>query len=131
VPGREDDLPALHASIEGVARAKSELSPDSAGENNLPFAGDLSSHRKNILPYGPVDPNPRAIIGQRSRRPRNGKEEFEEAETTRSDSSIAVTLIENRHGGFKQSQFESMFNEDTGTRYRDLWNGTARSVASI
>jgi hypothetical protein len=49
--GREDDLAALHARVERVAWAKSELSPDGAGKNNLPFAGNPGLHRKNILPH--------------------------------------------------------------------------------
>lgn len=71
---REDDLPTLHAGIEGVARAKSELSPDRAGKNNLPFAGEASSHRKNILPYQAGDPNhaPSSLSGRGGRSTKQG-----------------------------------------------------------
>ena len=65
MPGREDDLPAFHARIDGIAWAKSELSPDGAGKNNLPLAGYAGLHRKNILPYQAVDPGSLAITVQR------------------------------------------------------------------
>jgi len=43
-------LPAFHASVEGIAGAKSKLSPDRTGKNHLPLAGNAGLHGKNILP---------------------------------------------------------------------------------
>ena len=36
--GGKDNLTAFHASVEGIAGAKSKLSPDRTGESHLPFA---------------------------------------------------------------------------------------------
>jgi hypothetical protein len=43
-------MPAFHASVEGIAGAKSKLSPDRTGENHLPLAGNAGLHGKSILP---------------------------------------------------------------------------------
>ena len=48
--GGKDNLPAFHASVEGIAGAKSKLSPDGTGKNHLPLAGNAGLHGKNILP---------------------------------------------------------------------------------
>jgi hypothetical protein len=48
--GRKDNLPALHASIKGIARAKSKLAPDGTGKNYLPLAGNAGLHGKSIVP---------------------------------------------------------------------------------
>ena len=48
--GGKDDLPALHVGVEGIAGAKSELSPDGTGKNDLSLAGNAGLHGKNILP---------------------------------------------------------------------------------
>jgi hypothetical protein len=48
--GRKDNLPALHASIKGIARAKSKLSPDGTWKNHLPLAGNAGLHGKSIVP---------------------------------------------------------------------------------
>ena len=48
--GCKDNLPAFHASVEGIAGAKSKLSPDRTGKNHLPPAGNARLHGKNILP---------------------------------------------------------------------------------
>jgi hypothetical protein len=48
--GGKDDLSAFHAGVEGIAGAKPEFSPDWAGKNDLPLAGNAGLHGKNILP---------------------------------------------------------------------------------
>jgi hypothetical protein len=49
--GNKDDLPAFHAGGQGVAGANSEFSPDRAGKDYLPLAGNACLHGKNILPH--------------------------------------------------------------------------------
>ena len=48
--GGKDNLPAFHASVEGIAGAKSKLSPDGTGKNHLPLAGNAGLHGKSIVP---------------------------------------------------------------------------------
>jgi len=52
--GGKDNLPAFHAGVEGIAGAKSKLSPDGTGKNDLPLAGNAGLHGKNILPHEDV-----------------------------------------------------------------------------
>ena len=48
--GDKNDLPTFHVGVEGIAGAKSKLSPDGTGKNDLPLAGNAGLHGKNILP---------------------------------------------------------------------------------
>jgi hypothetical protein len=55
--GGQNDTAALDAGIEGVTGAKSQFAADRAGENDLPFGGELGLHGKTILPDSPTSGN--------------------------------------------------------------------------